>query len=87
MNKNFYYTFIIYRIRQTSCSDIVDISKIKEIVGRVAISKQGLPRFMVRYIIQDLMDNQFIKKINSEKFQIEPMSKLENRIKALMLAY
>lgn len=85
MNKTFYHTFLIYKIRQNCKTDIIDITTIKETIRRISIRNGGLPRNMVVYIVQDLLDLGLMEKMSNDKYRIIK-TQLESRIKALMLA-
>jgi hypothetical protein len=83
--KPFYHTFLIYRIRQSTNSGIVDTATLREIIGRVSTRKAGLPRNFITFIIQDLLNLGLIGKIGNDVYRVGSKTKLEARIKSLML--
>ena len=85
MDKTYYHSFLLYKLRQYSNSNIIEVSKIKQILGRFAVRTGGLPRWMVRYILEDMIALNLIVKITNERYRILN-SPLEKRIKALVLA-
>lgn len=84
MAKPFFHTFLVYKIRQVNHSEILEIAKIKETVSRITRSNGGLPKNMIRYVIQDLIDLGLIIKFSNDKYKIV-QTPLENKIKALMM--
>jgi len=85
MIKTYYHTLVLYKLKQNCKSDIVDISRIREVIGRVSIRKGGIPKQFVFLIIEDLLNLELIKRLSNEKYRILS-SPLESRIKALMMA-
>ena len=86
MDKTFYHTFLLYKIRQTCKTDVLDITRIKEVIRRVSTRNGGLPKSMVKYLVDDLLHMGLIEKISNDKYRILH-SQLESKIKALMMAY
>jgi hypothetical protein len=64
---------------------MVELSRIKEIIGRISRCNGGFPRQFIRYIVQDLVDMNLIIRLSNEQYRILK-SPLEQRIKALMMA-
>ena len=64
MDKPFIYVFLSYRIRKCARTDLLNKDFLKEQVGRVMIRSGGLPKFMIKYIIEDLVKYDILTKLN-----------------------
>lgn len=64
MDKPFLYVFLSYRIRKSSKGDLVYKGFLKEQVGRIIGKNGGVPRFMFKYIIEDLVKYGILTKVN-----------------------
>lgn len=65
MDKPFLYVFISSRIRKSSRADIITKDFLKEKIGRTIIrSGGGIPRFMIKYIIEDMIKYGILTKLN-----------------------
>jgi len=62
LNKPILYLFLIIRIKKKSKQKIVTKTFLKEEISRVLVRKGGLPRYMVKYIIEDLVSLDLIGK-------------------------
>ncbi len=64
MDKPFLYVFISSRIRRSTKQEIINKDFIKEQIGRIIIRAGGIPKFMIKYIIEDLVKYEILTKIN-----------------------
>lgn len=83
----FYHTFLLYKIRQATHVDIVDLKRIKETIGRVSVRNGGLSHKLIRFIVKDLVSLGLIVKVSNEKYRLAERTKLESKIRALMLSF
>jgi len=56
------------------------------VVGRAIMRKGGLPRFMIKYIINDLVDLGLLIRINSGEYKVRE-NNCHKRIKQLVASY
>ena len=64
MDKPFIYIFISHRIRKSTRSDLVNKDFLREQLGRILIRAGGIPKFMIKYIIEDLVKYKILDKLN-----------------------
>ena len=64
MDKPFLYLFISSRIRRSTRTEIIDKNFLKEQIGRIIIRNGGVPKFMIKYIIEDLVKYEILTKVN-----------------------
>ena len=64
MDKPFLYVFISSRIRKSTKTEIINKEFLKEQVGRIIIRAGGIPKFMIKYIIEDLVKYEILTKVN-----------------------
>ena len=64
MDEPFLYVFIISRIKRATKQEIINKNFLKEQIGRILIRQGGLPRFMIKYIIEDLVKYRILTKLN-----------------------
>jgi len=83
MDKPFLHIFLLTKIRKKATSELVDGRFLKEQIGRVIVRKGGLPRFMIKYVIQDLVELGFIEHVNNNGVYRLNKIKEEKRIKML----
>lgn len=87
MGKPFLHLFLFTKIKGHTRTDIVDKSYLKEVIGRAIIKKGGLPRYMVKYIIDDMVEMDLIERINNRDLYKLKKDKSEGKMRALLLAY
>lgn len=64
MDKPFLYIFISSRIRKSTRTNIINKEFLREQIGRILIRSGGLPKFMIKYIIEDLVKYEILTKLN-----------------------
>lgn len=67
-------------------TEFVCKGKLKEIISRAVIVRGGFPRFMIKYIIQEMVELKLLKKIGSNSYQLNKVSQ-EKRIRFLINSY
>lgn len=85
MDKPFLHLFILTKIRDKATNDFIDRSILKEQIARIILRKGGLPKFMVKYVIQDLIDLGIIEQINNNGLFRLNKIKEEKRIRNLLI--
>lgn len=86
MDKPFLHLFIFSKIKKGSRCDIVDKTYLKEVIGRVLIRKGGLPRHMVKYIIDDLVELELLEEVNNREVYKLKADKSTKKVEALLNA-
>lgn len=85
MDKPFLYLFISSRIRKSSKTDIITKKFLKEKIARILIRSNGLPRFVIKYIIEDLVKYGILTKVN--KTNLYRLNKINEEKRVSMLIY
>lgn len=85
MDKPFLHLFILTKLRSKTATDLIDVKFLKENIGRIIIRQGGLPRYMIKYVIQDMVELGFITHVNNNGVYRLNKVKEEKRIKALAL--
>jgi predicted transcriptional regulator len=86
MDETWLHCFLIYRIKKNSRINIIDKSKIHEIISRALVKQQGIPSFFIRLVFDDLVNLGLIEKITPIKYKINSPA-LERKIKSLCFSY
>jgi len=58
------YIFLSYRMRKCTKTDLINKDFLKEQLGRILIRSGGLPKFMIKYVIEDLVKYNILEKLN-----------------------
>jgi len=80
------YTFIYMKVKDKSRTSVIHIDYLKEIIGRTIIRRGGIPRFMVKYVINDLISMGLIERLAYNQFKIRESS-CDKKVKQLMSSY
>lgn len=81
-----FYNFLYMKIKDNSKTEIINLRDLKEIVGRIVIRKGGIPRFMVKYIIGDLIILGLLERIRFNEYKIVE-SNCDKKIRQLLSYY
>jgi len=81
----FLYVFILIKLKKKTNTRIVNKRFLSEQIARLLIRNGGLPKYTVKYLIQDLVDLNLIDKVNKTGTYMLKDCKQENKIKALLL--
>lgn len=65
---------------------IIDIHSLKEIIGRLIIRKGGIPKVMIKYIIEDLIKLGLLERLNFMNYKIIE-SNCDREIRTLLALY
>jgi hypothetical protein len=85
MDKPFLHIYLIVRIKKKTKSKIVDKSFLYNEIGRaIRIQKGGLPKFMVKYIIDDLVKLGLLKLENGNNVYLVMDDPCEKKFKNLI---
>jgi DNA-binding IclR family transcriptional regulator len=85
MEKPFLYIFLLIKLKKKTKTKIVSKKFLSEQISRILIRKGGLPKFTIKYLIQDLVDLELLEKLNKTGTYMLKDHKQENKIKALLL--
>ncbi len=77
------YAYLYLKVRQKSQVSIIDRQKLKEILRRTILKKGGFPRFMIKYIIEEMKELELLQQINRGSYRILE-SNCEKKIKSLI---
>jgi len=80
------YIYFYIRIKDKVKTEFVCKSKLKEIISRAVIIRGGFPRFMIKYIIQEMVELKLLRKLGSNSYQIIRVPQ-EKRIRFLINSY
>ena len=64
MDRPFLHLFILTRIKKKTRSVIVNKTFLRDQIGRILLRAGGLPKFMIKYIIEDMVKLGLIESIN-----------------------
>ena len=64
------YLFLYTRLINRCGITIVPVSIINEIVAKAIVKKGGIPKFMVKHIIEDMKDMRLLERINFNSYKI-----------------
>jgi hypothetical protein len=64
MTKPFLHLYLFAKIKEGTKLEVVDKDYIRETIGRIILRKGGLPKCMVKYIIEDMVNLELITPIS-----------------------
>lgn len=64
------YAFIYLKVKDSSKITIININPLKEIISRTIIRSGGIPRFMVREIIEEMIGLGLLERMNKYDYKI-----------------
>ena len=85
MDKSYLHIYLLVKLKQQTKIDIVDKEFLKTRIGRILYMKGGIPKLMIKYIIQDMVDMGLITCLNKREIYRLNSCKTEQRIKALLM--
>jgi predicted transcriptional regulator len=74
------------KLKENTKTKIVDGKYLKEHVSRVIVRNGGIPKFMVKYIIDDLIKLGLVKRLKFNEYELLE-SDYDKKIKQLMTYY
>ena len=80
------YTYIYMKLKENSRTSIINVYPLKETIARVIIRKGGLPKFMVKYVVDDLIVLGLLERLSKENYKILE-SNCDKRVKQLVASY
>ena len=87
MVKSNLHAYLYLRIKESSKVSVISIKDLKEILNRALIrSSGGVPRFLITYVIEDLVNLGLLGRIHPRSYKILE-SNCDQRIKNLMAFY
>lgn len=67
MDKPFLHVFLLTRLKKNTDTQIVDKKFLKDHLRRILARPTGFPKFMIKYIINDLVKLKLIESINGRE--------------------
>jgi len=65
------YSYIYYRLKKDLRISMINLSYLKEIIGRCVVRRRGgFPRMFIKYVISDLVNMDLLKKINYNTYEV-----------------
>lgn len=79
--------WIYYKIKEKNKGIFININYLKEIIARTINLKGGFPKFMDKYVIDDLINLRLIKRRNYDSFRILNNERYLKKIKKIISIY
>lgn len=79
------YVFLLTRIKKDYRLDLIEKKDLSEGIGRLIIRSGGLPRFMIKYIIEDMVKLGMIECVNNRELYRLKSCPEEKKIAGLCL--
>lgn len=79
------YIYFLIKINDKSQTNIITKRLFKEIISRILCKKGGVPRFMIKHIIDDMVKLKLAEKINNTSYKI--LKNKEERKLRLLINY
>lgn len=64
------HSFIFFKIKENNSGIFINIHLLKQIIARTINLKGGIPKFLDKYIIEDLIKLKLIKRLNYNTYKI-----------------
>ena len=64
------YAFIYVRLINKNKTSLINQRYLKEILRRIVIRKGGIPNFMIKYLIEDMIGFGLIERLNCNSYRI-----------------
>lgn len=77
------YSYLYSKIKKSTNTSVIFQDKLKELIGRTMVRKGGLPRFIIKYIIEDLIYFEIIKRVDCRTYNILD-SNCDKRLRILL---
>ena len=85
MDKPFLHTYLIIRIKSNNRSHLIDKKTLYEEISRALIRQHGgLPKFTIKYVIDDLVKLGYLKKENKVNLYLINEYPEEKKVKQLI---
>ena len=77
------YAYLYYKLKKSTRTDYIRVADIKAISARIIIKKGGFPRFLIKYIVEDLIKLKLLERENMRNYKLLP-SDCDKKLKQLM---
>jgi hypothetical protein len=84
MDRTFFYSYIHVKVKNLAMTNVIEKKHLKEIIGRIIVKKGGVPKFMVKYLVEDMTNLQLIKKLSDRDGYLILENPKEKEIKNLI---
>jgi hypothetical protein len=85
-NVTILHSFLYLKIKENNSGYLININLLKSIIARTINMKGGIPRFLDKYIIEDLIKLKLIKRLNYNTYRILN-SKCYKEVKKIVSLY
>jgi hypothetical protein len=84
--KPFLHTYLLLRMKEHTKNPMVNVKFIKEQIGRAIVRNtgSGLPHYMIKYVLEDMLKYGLIRRINNRGLYQLLTVQEEKRVKGLM---
>lgn len=77
------YAYIYYKLKKSTRTGHLKAPDIRTISAGIIVRKGGFPRFLVKYIVEDLIKLKLLERENMRDYKLLP-SDCDKRLKQLM---
>lgn len=64
------YIYFLIKINDKSKTNIITRRLLKEIISRILCKRGGVPKFMIKHVIDDMVKLGLVEKINNTSYKI-----------------
>jgi len=64
------YAYLYMKIKESNKTEIININPLRERVCRIIHKKSGIPKFLVKDMIEELIEMGLIKRLNFNTYKI-----------------
>jgi len=80
------YSYAHSKLKEKHKTNFTDKKGLKETLSRIIIRNGGYPRFIIKYTIEDMIQMNLIKRLNSNLYEIMKHN-CEKRVKIINSSY
>jgi predicted transcriptional regulator len=80
------YAYFHMKVKDSSNIDLININTLTEIIKRIVYRRGGIPKFMIKEIIEDLIKLKLIERVSFNTYKIND-DKCYKKIKRRVACY
>jgi len=80
------YAYLHLKIKEKNKTNFTNTKYLKEVIRRVVVRGGGYPRFIIKHLIEELIELDLLERVNSNSYKIKESS-CDNRIRLLINSY
>ena len=81
------HSFIFLKIKENNSGIFININLLKSVIARTINMKGGIPKFLDKYVIEDLIKLKLIKRLNYNTYKILNNNSCLKEIKKIISLY